>query len=321
MATAKIASWEPSVGIQNRPSEPARMGISSSSSFLNTGFKSYHDRFLLRFSSKGGPPMQAVYRETDVTFPPRVYRNRPSPISTNFVREQPCDVIYLVEADQAINDYLSSYLEAQGMKVVAFTSASDYLGFVGGDTAACVILNIQLPDLSGLELQRQLAERANTPVLFIGDQCDITSTVRAMKAGALDFFTRPFDLSALMASVRVALAQDRKARQRKAELAKLQERFSLLTPREREVLPLVVGGLLNKQAASILEISEVTLQIHRSQVMRKMQAESFADLVRMAVKLRIPHWRGTPLDRKPRQEMPTFGGVGRLGSLMPNGIR
>jgi FixJ family two-component response regulator len=265
--------------------------------------------------------MQAVYRETDVTFPPRSYRNRPSPISTKFVREQPCDVVHLVEADQAISADLSAYLEAQGLKVLAFASASDYLGFVGGHTAACVILNIQLPDLSGLELQRQLAERANTPVLFIGDRCDIASTVRAMKAGAVDFFTRPFDLPALVAAVRAALAQDWRQRQRKAELAQLQARFSLLTPREREVLPLVVGGLLNKQAASILEISEVTLQIHRSQVMRKMQAESFADLVRMAVKLRIPHWRGVPLDREPRQEMPTFGGLRRLGSLMPNGIR
>ena len=264
--------------------------------------------------------MQAVYRETDVTFPPRVYRNRPSPISTNFVREQPGDVIYLVEADQAISDYLSSYLEAQGMKVVPFTSASDYLGFFGKDTSACVILNIQLPDVSGLELQRQVAERAHTPVIFIGDQCDIASTVKAMKAGAIDFLTRPFDLSALMAAVRVALAQDRKARQRKAELAKLQERFSLLTPREREVLPLVVGGLLNKQAASILEISEVTLQIHRSQVMRKMQAGSFADLVRMAVKLRIPHWREAPSNREQRQDLPSFGGLGRSGSLMLNGI-
>ena len=264
--------------------------------------------------------MQAVYRETEVTFPPRVYRNRPSPISTNFVREQPGDVIYLVEADQAINDYLSSYLEAQGMKVVPFTSASDYLGFFGKDTSACVILNIQLPDVSGLELQRQLAERAHTPVIFIGDQCDIASTVKAMKAGAIDFLTRPFDLSALMAAVRVALAQDRKARQKKAELAKLQERFSLLTPREREVLPLVVGGLLNKQAASILEISEVTLQIHRSQVMRKMQAGSFADLVRMAVKLRIPHWREAPSNREQRQDLPSFGGLGRSGSLMLNGI-
>jgi FixJ family two-component response regulator len=225
-----------------------------------------------------------------------------------------------VDADPAVRANLSDFLATQDMKVIAFASAADYLGFVGRDAAACAILNIHLPDLSGLELQRQLAERANTPVVFIGDQCDIASTVRAMKAGAIDFLTRPFDLSVLMAAVRVALAQDRKGRQRKAELAKLQERFSLLTPREREVLPLVVGGLLNKQAASILEISEVTLQIHRSQVMRKMQAESFADLVRMAVKLRIPHWPQAPSNREPRQDLPTLSGLGRSGSLILNGI-
>jgi FixJ family two-component response regulator len=142
-----------------------------------------------------------------------------------------------------------------------------------------------------------------------------------MKAGAIDFLTRPFDLPCLVAAVRAALAQDRKSRQKKAELAKLQERYSLLTPREREVLPLVVGGLLNKQAASILEISEVTLQIHRSQVMRKMQAASFADLVRMAVKLRVPHWREAPASRVQRHELPTFAGLGRSGSSMLNGVR
>ena len=112
-----------------------------------------------------------------------------------------------------------------------------------------------------------------------------------MKAGAVEFLTKPVDLSALVAAVQMAFVQDRKQRRKKAEIAELEERFSQLTPREREVLPLVVGGLLNKQAASVLGISEVTLQIHRSQVMRKMAAESLADLVRMAMKLRIPYWR------------------------------
>jgi FixJ family two-component response regulator len=116
-----------------------------------------------------------------------------------------------------------------------------------------------------------------------------------MKAGAIEFLTKPVDLQALIAAVQTAFAQDRKLRRRKAELAELRERFSLLTPREREVLPLVLGGLLNKQAASILGISEVTLQIHRSQIMRKTQAESLAELVRMAMKLRIPYWRESQL--------------------------
>jgi FixJ family two-component response regulator len=112
-----------------------------------------------------------------------------------------------------------------------------------------------------------------------------------MKAGAISILSKPVNSVALLGAVREALTQDRKRRFRKAELAKLRQRFSLLTPREREVVPLVIGGLLNKQAAFILGISEVTLQIHRSQIMRKMQADSLADLVRMALQLRIPHWR------------------------------
>ena len=239
--------------------------------------------------------MQAVYRETDIPLVPRIYRNRPSPSEFKAARtEQLCDIVHLVEADPDVQEEVSAFLAGLNVSVVAFASATDYLDSLGRDSAACVILNIRLPDLCGLELQRRLAEKSNTPVIFISDQCDIASTVCAMKAGAIDFFTRPFNLSALISSVRAAFAQDRKHRQRKAELSKLQQRYSLLTPREREVLPLVVGGLLNKQAAAILGISEVTLQIHRSQVMRKMQAESFADLVRMAVKLRIPYWREVP---------------------------
>jgi DNA-binding CsgD family transcriptional regulator len=122
-------------------------------------------------------------------------------------------------------------------------------------------------------------------------------------------------------AIRAALAQDRKLRQRKAELAKLQERFALLTPREREVLPLIVGGLLNKQAASVLGISEVTLQIHRSQVMRKIQAESFAELVRMAVKLRTPYWREGQPDHARQQESSMFVVPNGSGSLMQNEAR
>jgi FixJ family two-component response regulator len=179
------------------------------------------------------------------------------------------------------------------MEMVSFRSAREYLEYDGRAEPSCLILDLQLPDMSGLELQRRLGERANAPIIFISDLCDVATSVNAMKAGAIDFLTQPFDSPALAAAMQTAFAENRRLRQRKAELAKLQARFSLLTPREREVLPLVVGGLLNKQAASVLGISEVTLQIHRSQVMRKMQANSFADLVRMAVKLRISHWRET----------------------------
>jgi FixJ family two-component response regulator len=236
--------------------------------------------------------MQALYHDTVIASTPLPYLNHaPSRASFHAEAEQACDVIYLVDDDARARQEISEFLTTLRMKVMSFSSAIEYLAFMGRDTAACVIVNAHLPDISGLELQRRLAERTNPPVIFVSDRCDIPSTVSAMKAGAIEFLTKPVDLVALIAAVRAALAQDRKLRQRKAELAKLQERYSLLTPREREVLPLVIGGLLNKQAASVLGISEVTLQIHRSQVMRKMQAESFAELVRMAVKLRIPYWR------------------------------
>lgn len=201
------------------------------------------------------------------------------------------EVVYLIDCPGSLRDDIMLFLVEIGITAIAFGPAAEYLEFQRSDTAACVILNISLPDLSGLELQRRLAEKANPPVIFISDECDIASTVCAMKAGAIEFLTTPLDRRALVAAVKSAFGQDRRQRQQKTELAKLQERFSLLTPRECDVLPLIVGGLLNKQAAFVLGISEVTLQIHRSQIMRKMRADSFADLVRMAVKLRIRYWR------------------------------
>lgn len=209
-----------------------------------------------------------------------------------------CDVIHLVDDDCPVRTQILQFLTALDMNVIAFASATEYLGFAGIDTAACVILNTHLPDISGLELQQRLAKKGNPSVIFISDRSDVPSTVCAMKAGAVEFLTKPVDLAVLIVAVQTALTQHRRLRQRKAELAKLQERFALLTRREREVLPLIVGGLLNKQAASMLGISEVTLQIHRSQVMRKMQAESFAELVRMAMKLHIPYWRESQQDTK-----------------------
>jgi len=237
--------------------------------------------------------MLAVERTTDsVTTAPRVYRNRPYSPAFDTPRPEPlCDVIYLIDEDPRIREEISACFTARGVKVISFLSATDYLGFCGRETAACLVLNTHLPDISGLELQQRLAEKENPPAIFISSEFDIASTVRAMKAGAVEVLIKPIDLTALIAAVQEAFSQDRRQRRKKAEVAQLEERFSHLTPREREVLPLVVGGLLNKQAASVLGISEVTLQIHRSQVIRKMGAESLADLVRMAMKLRIPYWR------------------------------
>ena len=145
-------------------------------------------------------------------------------------------------------------------------------------------------DKSG-DLQEQMVRATSRPIIFVSVQPDVQSTVRAMKAGAFSILAKPIDPSALTEAVGEAFSQDQKQQSKQAEMTKLQGRFSLLTPREREVIPLIVGGLLNKQSAWILGISEVKLQIHRSQVMRKMEAQSLADLVRMALRLRIPYWR------------------------------
>jgi FixJ family two-component response regulator len=247
--------------------------------------------------------MQVIEHNTDFVATPRVYRNRPYSPAFNSSRPEPlCDAIYLIDDDPRIREEIAACFSALSIKLIAFASATEYLKFSRRDTAACLVLNTHLPDISGFELQGCLAAKGNPPVVFISDQCDIASSVRAMKAGAIEFLTKPVDLPALITAVRSAFVQDRKQRRKKAELAELQERFSLLTPREREVLPLVVGGLLNKQAAFVLGISEVTLQIHRSQVMRKTGAESLADLVRMAMRLRIPYWRDSQSshDDRPR---------------------
>jgi FixJ family two-component response regulator len=153
---------------------------------------------------------------------------------------------------------------------------------------ACLVLDVQLPDINGLELQKQMTHGDHPHVVFITGHGDIPSSVQAIKAGAIDFLTKPVREADLMRAINSALAQNREARQQLAQLAELQQRLASLTPREREMLPLVVSGLLNKQAAAELGISEITAQIHRGKVMQKMQAGSLADLVRMAALLDIP---------------------------------
>lgn len=201
-----------------------------------------------------------------------------------------CEVVYMVTDSPCVHDALSSLRAEAGTEVVGFRSAPEFLRFARADQSSCLILDLPCQDRDDLDLQCQLAEKACPPVIFICGHQDVSSAVRAMRAGAIELLTIPVDPAALIEAIRVAIAHDRKLRLRRAELATLRERLALLTPREREVLPLIVGGLLNKQAASVLGISEVTLQIHRSQVMRKMQADSLAELVRMAIKLRIPFW-------------------------------
>jgi FixJ family two-component response regulator len=193
-----------------------------------------------------------------------------------------------VDDDYRVREALQELLAAVALCSVAFRSAAEYIAYPKPDVPSCVILDVELPDINGLDLQRQLGHGYHPPIIFVTGHGDIPSSVRAMKAGALDFLTKPFNDEALLRLVHAALAQDRERRARQADLDRLRQRFQSLTPREREVLPLVVSGLLNKQAAAHLRISEVTLQIHRANVMRKMEADSLADLVRMAGSLDIP---------------------------------
>lgn len=174
------------------------------------------------------------------------------------------------------------------MHAVTFGSAAEYMEYPKPDVPACLVLDVELPDINGLDLQREIAQDNHPPIVFITGHGDIPSSVRAIKAGAVDFLPKPFKEADLMRAINAALAQNRDFRRKTAVLLDLHQRFSRLTPREREVLPLVVSGLLNKQAAAELGISEITLQIHRGNIMKKMNAGSLAELVRMAEALEIP---------------------------------
>jgi FixJ family two-component response regulator len=198
------------------------------------------------------------------------------------------EVVYLVEDDASVREALTDLLAAAEMKVIAFESAADFLNHQRTDIAGCLVLDLQLPEMSGLELQERLGPEAALPIVFVTGRADIPSTVRAMKAGAIEFLTKPVDRNALLTAVRLALARDRESRERRAEISELKRRVSSLSPREREVLPLIVAGLLNKQSAAKLGVTEITVQVHRGHIMRKMEASTFADLVRMCSALGIP---------------------------------
>ena len=195
--------------------------------------------------------------------------------------------VYVIDDDVRMCEALRELFTSLGVASVTFGSVAEYVAYQKPDLPACLILDVELPDISGLDFQRQLGDAYHPPIVFITGHADIPSSVRAIKAGAVDFLAKPFSQPDLMAAVDAAIVRDRHARLERAERARLQQRYSSLTPRESQVLPLIVSGLLNKQAAAELGISEVTLQIHRSRIMRKMAADSFADLVRMAGQLNV----------------------------------
>jgi FixJ family two-component response regulator len=200
-------------------------------------------------------------------------------------------IVFIVDDDRRICDALSALLSTYDLHVVTFGSAAEYIAYQKPDVPACLILDVELPDINGLDLQSQTAEGNHPQIVFITGHGDIPTSVRAIKAGAVDFLTKPFSEADLMRAIHAAIAQDCDARRKRAELAELRQRVSSLTPREREVFPLIVSGLLNKQAAAELGISEVTIQIHRGKIMKKMRAGSLAELVRMAGMLEIPMTR------------------------------
>ena len=199
----------------------------------------------------------------------------------------PDRIVLVVDDDPRMRKSLEGLLNSIGIANMVFASASEYLAAQKPDVISCLLLDVNLPDLSGLELQERLAQGEHPPIIFITGYGDIPSSVKAMKAGAVDFLPKPFQQQDLVRAIREAFDRAEKARKRHAEIAELRGRYDRLTPREREVLPLIIGGLLNKQAAAELGIAEITCQVHRGQIMRKMAAGSLAELVRMAAKLGI----------------------------------
>jgi FixJ family two-component response regulator len=201
-------------------------------------------------------------------------------------------IVFVVDDDHRVREALSSLIESVGLRVTAYGSAAEFLEAEKPDAPACLVLDLQLPGASGLELQRELADGGGPPIIFITGHGDIPSSVRAMKAGAVEFLPKPFGDQELLQAIDAALALDRKGRRERAELAELQKHYARLTPREREVLPLVVAGLANKQTAAELGTSEITIGVHRGQIMRKMGAQSLAELVRMADRLALTRGAG-----------------------------
>jgi FixJ family two-component response regulator len=201
-------------------------------------------------------------------------------------------VVFLIDDDPSVRDALKSLLRSVGLEVHAFGSAQEFLRTKRPDAPACLVLDVRLPGPSGLDFQRDLAEsNIPLPIIFITGHGDIPMSVKAIKAGAVEFLTKPFRDQELLDAIHQGIEQDRVRRQEAATVAQLQERYRALTPRERDVMARVVTGRLNKQIAADLDLSEVTVKVHRGQVMRKMLAKSLAELVRMADKLRVDSGR------------------------------
>ena len=197
-------------------------------------------------------------------------------------------IVFVVDDESAVGVSIKRLLHSVGLEARHFTSASEFLRAKHPDAPGCIVLDVRLPDLSGLDLQQELAKtNVDLPVIFVTGHADIPMTVRAMKAGAVEFLTKPFREQELLEAVQRAISRHRQILDQRASMRVLQSRYELLTPREREVYPLVASGLLNKQVAAELNASEKTIKAHRGQLMQKMEAHSLSDLIRTAEQLGV----------------------------------